>query len=50
MCLVALAGCDEIWLPDDFLYIEKSKGCLMELAFAKGKGIKIVRYPVASFI
>ena len=50
MCLVALAGCDEIWLPDDFIYIEKSKGCLMELAFAKGKGIKIVRYPVASFI
>lgn len=49
MCLVALAGCDEICYLM-ILYIEKSKGCLMELAFAMGKGIKIVRYPVASFI
>lgn len=50
MCLTALAGCNCLWIPDDFTYIEKSKGCLMELAFAKGRGIKIVKYPVAIFL
>lgn len=50
MCLVALAGCDTLWIPSDFGYIEKSKGCLMELAFAKGKGIEIVKYHIENFL
>lgn len=40
MCFQTLKDCD-LLLIADFDYIKNSKGCLMELGFAKGKGIEI---------
>ena len=37
-CFEALSRCDELWIAGDWW---KSKGCCMEYAFAKGKGIPI---------
>lgn len=37
-CLELLSRCDEIWLCKGW---EDSKGCMMEYAFAKAKGIPI---------
>ena len=37
-CFEALSRCDELWLCEGW---EKSRGCNMEYAFAKGKGIPI---------
>ena len=37
-CFEALSRCDELWLCEGW---EKSRGCNLEYAFAKGKGIPI---------
>lgn len=37
-CLELLSRCDEIWFCDGW---QDSKGCMMEYAFAKAKGIPI---------
>jgi hypothetical protein len=37
-CFEALSRCDELWIAGDW---QESKGCCMEYAFAKGKGIPI---------
>jgi hypothetical protein len=38
VCLEMLGRCDELWLYGDW---KNSIGCLMEYAFAKGKGMPI---------
>ena len=37
-CFEVLSRCDELWLCDGW---QESRGCNMEYAFAKGKGIPI---------
>lgn len=39
MCLEMLSRCDELWLCKGW---QDSKGCCMEYAFAKAKGIPII--------
>lgn len=37
-CFEVLSRCDELWIYGDW---ENSRGCQMEYAFAKGKGIPV---------
>ncbi len=43
MCLDLMENCDALLIPP-FSQIENSKGCLVELGYAKGKGLKILSW------